>query len=175
AIQFAIVFGALGLGLLVRDRGFSLTLRRLAWTAVLCAAVTAPYLAWRALTTFGTVNPIHTETQGMLDLARGVRIVAVGALWDWLGPLWVLFPLSPVWWARNARDVGVLYLLTTTLAVGALMLLPPVVALLQPKLGYLLMRLPWLLPVGPAVAFLVLRVQAAWRGRRWPAALAPPR
>src|SRR5262249_33201702 len=129
AIQFAIVFAALALGLLARDRGGSRTFQRLVWTALACAAAPAPYLAGRAHGAYAPVNPIHTETQGMLELARGVRIVSVGAVWDWLGPLWVLFPLSLVWWARNARDVATLYLLTTTLAVGTLMLVPPVVSL----------------------------------------------
>src|SRR6185503_1132678 len=95
------------------------------------------------------------------------------AVWDWLGPLWLLFPLSLVWGARAVREPGVLYLLTTTLAVGALMFLPPVVGWLEPRLGYLLMRLPWLLPVGPAAAFLVARAQAAWSAGRRFGALAP--
>jgi len=173
AIQFAITFGALGVGLLVRDRAASAALRRLAVTAVVCALVAGPYLAWRAHGAYAPVNPIHTETQGMLTLARGVRIISVGAVWDWLGPLWLLFPLSLVWWARAVREPGVLYLLTTTLAVGALMFLPPVVGWLEPRLGYLLMRLPWLLPVGPAAAFLVARAQAAWSAGRRFGAVAP--
>ena len=176
AIQFTITFGALGLGLLVRDRAWSQPLRRLALTSVACALAALPYLVWRAQGAYAPVNPIHTETQGMLELAHGVRVISVGAVWDWLGPLWVLFPLSLVWWWRAAREPAVLYLLTTTLAVVTLMFLPPVVAVLEPRLGYLLMRLPWLLPVGPAVAFLVARARAAWSaGRRWgtlgPAAL----
>jgi hypothetical protein len=65
----------------------------------------------------------------------------------------------------------VLYLFTTTLAVGALMFLPPLAGLLEPRLGYLLMRLPWLLPPSAAVAFLVVGAREAWRaGRRAAAA-----
>jgi hypothetical protein len=173
AIQFAITFGALGVGFLVRDRAWSTPLRRLTVTSIACALVAAPYLAWRAHGAYAPVNVIHTEPQGLLTLAHGVRIVSVGAVWDWMGPLWLLFPLSLVWWARSVREPAVLYLLTTTLAVGALMFLPPVVALLQPRLGYLLMRLPWLLPVGPAAAFLVARAQAAWSAGRRGRALAP--
>jgi hypothetical protein len=173
AIQFTIAFGALGLGLLARDRAWSSPLRRLAATSIACALVAAPYLAWRAHVAYAPVNIIHTETQGMLTLARGVRIVSLGAVWDWLGPLWVLFPCSLLWWTRGVREPAVLYLLTTTLAVGALMFLPPVVALLEPRIGYLLARLPWLLPVGPATAFLVARAQGAWRAGRRVTALAP--
>ena len=173
AIQFAITFGALGVGFLARDRAWSAALRRLAVTSLACALVAAPYVAWRAHGAYAPVNPIHTEPQGLLALARGVRIVSVGAVWDWLGPLWLLFPFSLVWWTRAVREPAVLYLLTSTLAVGVLMFVPPVVALLEPRLGYLLMRLPWLLPVGPAAAFLVARARSAWRGGHRLAAVAP--
>ena len=173
AIQFAITFGALGLGFLARDRAWSTPLRRLSVTALACALVAAPYLAWRAHGAYAPVNVIHTEPQGLLTLAHGVRIISVGAVWDWMGSLWLLFPLSLVWWARTVREPAALYLFTTTLAVGALMFLPPVVALLEPRLGYLLMRLPWLLPVGPAAAFLGARAQAAWSAGRRLRAVAP--
>ena len=173
ALQFAITFGALGVGFLIRDRAWSSPLSRLTVTSIACALVAAPYVLWRAHGTFAPVNVIHTEPQGLLTLAHGVRIISVGALWDWLGPLWLLFPLSLVWWARAVREPAVLYLLTTTLAVWALMFLPPAVALLEPRLGYLLMRLPWLLPAAPAAAFVVARAEAALRARRWTGALAP--
>jgi hypothetical protein len=173
ALQFTITFGALGVGFLVRDRGWSSPLARLVGTSLACALAAAPYLAWRAHGAYAPVNPIHTEPQGLLTLAHGVRIVSVGALWDWLGPLWLLFPLSLVWWVRAVREPAVLYLLTTTLAVCVLMFLPPVVAVLEPRLGYLLMRLPWLLPVGPAAAFVVGRAEVAWRARRRAQALVP--
>ena len=173
SIQFAVTFGALGLGFLVRDRAWSSPLARLTVTSLACAAVAAPYLAWRTHGAYAPVNPIHTEAQGLLTLAHGVRIVSVGALWDWLGPLWLLFPLSLLWWVRAVREPAVLYLLTTTLAVTTLMFVPPVVALLEPRLGYLLMRLPWLLPIGPAAAFAAARAEAAWRARRPLGALAP--
>src|SRR6185436_14110938 len=90
----------------------------------------------------------------------------------WRGPLWILFPLSLPLWARAAATPAVLYLFTTTLAVGALMFLPPLVALLEPRLGYLLMRLPWLLPPSAAVAFLVVGAREAWRGGRRAGAVA---
>jgi hypothetical protein len=173
ALQFTIVFGALAAGLLVRDRSWSSPLQRVVLTSLACALAAVPYVAWRAHGAYAPVNIIHTEPQGLLTLARGVRIVSVGAMWDWLGPLWVLFPFSIVWWLRAVREPAVLYLLTTTLAVGVLMFVPPVVAVLEPRLGYLLMRLPWLLPVGPAAAFLVARARTAWSAGRWGQALAP--
>jgi hypothetical protein len=48
-----------------------------------------------------------------------------------------------------------------------------VVATLQPRLGYLLLRLPWLLPASAAVAFLAAAARNAWlAGRRAVAAVA---
>jgi hypothetical protein len=166
AIQFAVVFGALGLGLVVRDRGWSPIVSRLALTACAGAAVTLPYLLWRAQQSYAPSNIIHTEPQGLLELAPGLTIVSFGAVWDWLGRTWLLFPLSLVAWARAAARPAALYLLTTTLAVAALMFLPPVVAVLEPRLGYLLMRFPWLLPPSAAVAFLVTAAHVGWRGGR---------
>src|SRR5262249_14500569 len=86
AVQFAIVFAALGMGHVTRARACAPPLRRLAVTAVVCALVAAPYVAWRALQTPAAADPIHTETQGLLELVPGMRVVSVGAVWDWLGP-----------------------------------------------------------------------------------------
>jgi len=165
AIQFGVTFAALGVGLLVRERGSSRSLGRLVVTSLTCAAVVAPYLGWRALQSYAPVNVIHTETQGMLELARGLTVVGPGAVWDWLGPAWVLIPLSLWAWARAARSLAALLLLTTTLAVALLMFCPPLVAVLEPRVGYLLMRLPWLLWPSAAAAFLVVRARDAWRER----------
>ena len=167
AVQFAIVFGALGVGLLVRERGGSAALTRLVVTSVAVALAAAPYLGWRAVQAYAPANPLHTQTQGMLELAPGVQVVSFGTMWEWFGPAWVLFPLSLFAWARAARDNTALLLLTTTLAVTMLMFCPPVVAVLEPRLGYLLMRLPWLLPASAAAAFLVAAAREGWRtGRR---------
>lgn len=167
AIQFAIAFGALGVGLLIRERGRSRVLDRLAVTSLVAALAVAPYLAWRAAQAYAPVNVIHTETQGMLDLGGGITVVSPGTWWDWLGPTWILFPLSLLAWVRASWSLAVLYLLATTAAVCLLMFFPPVVALLEPRLGYLLMRLPWLLPSSAAVAYLVVATRDAWAsGRR---------
>ena len=162
AIQFAIVFGALGAGLLLRDRGRSPMFARLMGTALLAALAALPYLGWRALHAYAPVNIIHTQPQGLLEILPGVKIVSFGALWDWLGPAGLLFPLSFFAWSRASRDPAALYLLTTTLAVLSLMFFPPLVAIVEPHLGYLLMRLPWLLPISGAAAFLVAHARDAW-------------
>ena len=170
AIQFAVTFAALGLGLLVRERGGSRLLARLVAGALTAALAATPYLAWRAQQAYAPVNVIHTQTQGMLELMPGVSIISFGAWWDWLGPAWVLLPFSLAAWLRASRSLAVLAMLCTTLAVSALMFVPPVVSLLEPRLGYLLMRLPWLLPVSGAIAFLVVACRDAWTsGRRGPA------
>ena len=166
ALQFAVVFGALALGLLVRDRGASAPLRRLLATAGLAALACLPYLLWRAHVSYAPRNVIHLEPQGLLLLGGGARVVSIGVLWDWLGRAWVLFPLSWWAWGRAASRPAVLYLLTASLAVGAIMFCPPLVALLQPRLGYLLMRFVWLLPLPGALAFaLPALVRGAARAR----------
>ena len=171
AIQFAVVFGALGVGLLVRERGAGAAFRRLAATAAWLGAACLPYLLWRARGAYAPANPIHTEPQGLLDLAGGAYVVSPGAVWDWFGGLWLVLPCSLVAWARAARRDAALYLLTATLAVAVLMFCPPVVERLEPRLGYLLMRLPWLLPMSAALAFAgVGLARAAARGA--PAAVA---
>ena len=172
ALQFAVVFAALGVGLLVRDRGISPALRRLAVTAAALALACLPYLLWRARLSYAPNNIIHLEPQGLLQLWPGATVISVGVLWDWLGGAWLLFPLS--WWAyaKHAQKPAVLMLLTTSVAVMMLLFCPPLVALLHPKLGYLLMRFVWLLPLSGAIAFAMDRVVAdsraggAWRRLR---------
>lgn len=167
AIQFALAFGGLGLGLVLRDRGLSAAARRVAVSALAGAAVALPYLLWRAGQAYAPNNVIHTEPQGLLELAPGAVIVSYGVLWDWLGPLWVLFPASLIAWWRAAVRPAALYLATTTSVVFLLLFVPPVVAVLEPRLGYLLMRFPWLLPASAATAYAVVALRDAWRqGRR---------
>ena len=156
ALQFALVFGALGLGILIRDRGLSRPLRRLVTTALPVGLACLPYLLWRARSSYGPVNIIHTEPQGLLTLWDHVRIVNWGVLWDWMGSLWVLFPLA--WWMlwRHGRsNVAVLYLLTTSASVALVIFDPPLVRVLEPRLGYLLMRLIWIVPLAGLLAWLV--------------------
>jgi hypothetical protein len=166
-IQFTLTFGALGIGLLVRDLGTGVprpgsapagrpALRRLALTALLLALVSLPYLLWRARQAYAPHNIIHTEMQGLFTLWDGVRVVSPGVLWGWMGPLWWLFPLAwvPLW--RRAREgVAPLFLLTTSLGVALVLFDPPAVVLLEPRLGYLLMRLVWLAPLAGLLAWLL--------------------
>ena len=165
AIQFAVVFGAFAAGLAVRDRAWSPRVTRVLLTAITGAALALPYLLFRAQQAYAPNNVIHTEPQGLLELAPGVVIISFGVLWDWLGPAWIAFPLS--WWAwwRAKSNPAAWLLATSTFAVFALLFLPPVVAVLEPRLGYLLMRFPWLLPSSAAVAFLVVSARDAWRAR----------
>ncbi len=155
ALEFATVFAGLGVGMLVRDRGPGPAFRRLAATAVLLGAACLPYLLWRAHGAYAPVNPIHTEPQGLVYLGERWFVVNPGTFWEWLGWGSLLFPLSAWAWARASARTAVLYLLTTTVAVFAIMLFPPLTMALQPKLGYLLMRFVWLLPLFAAVAFAV--------------------
>lgn len=156
AIQFATVFTALLAGLILRDRRVGPEARRLFGTALAIGVACLPYLLWRMHGAYAPANPIHTEVQGLLTLWPGARVVFFGVLWDWLGRLWILFPLS--WWAlwRHGRaHPATLYLLTTSVAVALVMFDPPAVALLEPRVGYLLMRWVWLLPLAGLLAWLL--------------------
>ncbi|MCE9627840.1 MAG: hypothetical protein K8R56_07985 [Candidatus Eisenbacteria bacterium] len=166
AIQFAVVFGAFAAGVWLHDRAWSPRPQRVILTALLGAAVALPYLVFRAQQAYAPSNIIHTETQGMLELFPGAVVVSFGVLWDWLGPAWLLFPLSWwAWWTSRGKPAAWL-LATTTLAVFVLLFVPPIVSVLEPRLGYLLMRFPWMLPSSAAVAFLVVHARDAWRARR---------
>ena len=165
-IQFALVLPALGLGLLLRDRRFGPEARRLAATASLLGLVCLPYLWFRVLQAYAPTNVIHTEPQGLTWLAGSMRVVSIEQLWGWMGLAWVLVPLSWPWlWRRGRGDVATLFLLTSSLAVALTIYDPPVVALLQPRLGYLLMRMVWIVPFAALAAWLLPELAAVARSR----------
>lgn len=152
-IHAGLVFGALTLGLWLRDRGRSAEAGRLVGTGLLALAVVAPYLAWRAQGAYAPSNIIHLEPQGLLELGGGWRTVSPGVLWDWMGLAWLVFPASMLAWVRQAWRTPVLLLLTTWTAVALVLFFPPLFGLLQPRLGYLLIRFTWILPLSLALAF----------------------
>jgi hypothetical protein len=158
------VFVALAAGLLIADRGFSARVRRLAVTALALGLAGLPYLAWRASQSYAPVNIIHTQIQGVMWLVDHVPIVSIGVLWDWFGNLWVLFPIAALWlWREGRREPAVLYLLTTPLVVFLVIFDPPVVALLEPRLGYLLMRMVWMMPLAGLLAWMLPGLGSAIR------------
>jgi hypothetical protein len=166
AIQLAIVLGALGLGLLVRDRRWSAELRRLSGNGIAMAVASLPYLLWRLHGATGPHNVIHSEPQGLLWLWDHQRIVSIGVLWDWMGYLWLLFPLSwfALWKHARARTAP-LFLLTTSLAIVLILFNPIAVALLEPRVGYLLMRMVWIFPLAGLLAWMLPALVGAVRRR----------
>jgi hypothetical protein len=167
ALQFALVFPALGLGLLLRDRRFGPEARRLAGTVLLLGVACLPYLLLRAQQAYAPVNVIHTESQGLTPLFGPWRVVSVEQLWGWMGLAWLLVPLSWPWlWARGRGNAAALYLLTSSLAVALTVYDPPVVALLEPRLGYLLMRVVWVVPFAALLAWLLPELLAEARAGR---------
>jgi hypothetical protein len=168
AVHLPLVLAALGVGLWLRGEEASLR-RRFAATALAAAAAAWAVALPRVLATAGPTDPLHGEPQGLLILAKGLAVVSPGVLWDWMGPLWVLFPLSwPALWRGARGRPAVLSLLTTSVAVALCLFLPPLVALLEPRLGYLLMRFVWMLPLAALVAWVALALgQAVAGGRGW--------
>jgi hypothetical protein len=166
ALQFAITLGALTVGLAVRDRAWRGAAARAFGTALAVGLASLPYLIWRERQSYAPVNIIHTEPQGLLTLFDSQRVVSIGVLWDWMGTSWILFPLL-AWslWRHGRRDPAALYALTTATAVGVVMFVPPVVAVLAPKLGYLLMRMIWMVPLSALVGWTLIALGRAVRAR----------
>ncbi|MGH7731274.1 MAG: hypothetical protein ACRENJ_08500, partial [Candidatus Eiseniibacteriota bacterium] len=159
-------------GLLVADRAWTARVRRLGGTSLALGLAGLPYLLWRASQSYAPVNIIHTQTQGVMWLADGVAIVSIGVLWDWLGNLWVLFPIASPWlWRAGRESPAVLYLLTTPVIVTLVIFDPPVVALLEPRIGYLLMRMIWMVPLAGLLAWMLPGLVSALR--RGPSRLRP--
>jgi hypothetical protein len=133
-------------------------------TAAVMAAACLPFAVWRALHAGSAVNGIHTETQGLMWLTGSVRVVSPGVLWDWIGGMWLLFPLA--WWPlwRHGRShAALLYLLTTSVGVAIVLFTPPLVAVLEPRVGYLLMRTVWMLPSAGLAGLAALALSARMR------------
>lgn len=172
ALQLALTAGAYLAGVLVRDRVARGSFRRLAATAATMAVASLPFVWWRAQNAGSPANQIHTETQGLLWLADGIPVISPGALWDWAGRMWMLFPLA--WWPlwrHGRRNPGALFVLTTSAGVFTVLFVPPLVAWLVPRVGYLLMRTVWMLPIaglaGLGAVALAGRIQGAGaRGSR---------
>lgn len=152
-IHVGLVGGALALGLSLRDRGRGAELPRLIVTGLLALAVSAPYLAWRAHGAYAPGNIIHLEPQGLLLLGGGWLTVSPGVLWDWMGLAWIVFPASMFAQWRHAWRTPVLLLLATWVTVAMLLFFPPLFTLIQPRLGYLMLRFTWVLPFAAALAF----------------------
>jgi hypothetical protein len=173
AVHLGVVIAALGVALLLRDRGLGPAARRLAGTALALAAACTPYLVARWLATRGPVNAIHGEPQGLVRLFDGWQVVSFGQLWVWLGAAWVLVPLAWPWLVsaarpRSGRDgLAALYLLSSTLVV-ALTAWNPAVLALAGGTGYLLMRMVWVVPLAALLAWALpewARAAAEQRGR----------
>ena len=159
AFQFALVFGALALALWIRDRGAGPAFRRLLGTAVAIGLAVLPFVVAQVLRTPPPRNPIHLEPQGLLTLWDRVSVVSPGVLWEWMGLAWVLFPLLAVrLWREGRGNPAALYLLSSACAAAAVMFLPPAVAGLEPRIGYLLMRVVWIVPLAGLVAWALPRL-----------------
>src|SRR6185503_5257766 len=58
-------------------------------------------------------------------------------------------------WRRGRTNPAALSLVTTTVAVGLVMFDPLVVGWLEPRLGYLLMRMIWIVPLAGVLAWVL--------------------
>ncbi len=165
AVNLAVVLSALGVALWLRDRRLGAESRRLLGTSLGMAIVAAPYLVVRFLGAYATGNAIHTEPQGLTYLTDRLCVVSIGQLWSWTGPAWVLVPLAWPWlWTRGRHRTPVLFLLAASVAVALIAYDPWLVPLLQPRLGYMLMRTLGFVPFAVVIAWLLRECAATLRG-----------
>jgi hypothetical protein len=162
AVHLAVPLGALGLAMLVRDRGWSPALTRLSVTGAMVGAACLPFLVLRARQAYAPLNVIHTEPQGLLYLADGWPVLSIGFLWSTLSNAWVLIPLAwiPLWkWGR--RDPFALWMFAATIAAAMFMFNPLFVRVLEPRLGYLMMRFLGFVPMAALLAWALPRLARA--------------
>jgi len=131
------------------------------------AAVVVAVSAWRVLAAGALANPIQVETQGVLALPGGLLVPEPMTVYEfmWIGGVLGLL-LAPLLWGRARTDLGAKWVL---LLVASLVILvsPPVVTLLAGPLGYLLRRLPALVPFPLIISWVLIDSFSMLAARRW--------
>lgn len=160
-VHLAIPLGTLGLLLLIRDRGPGPQFRRLLGTSLVLAAGVLPFLLWRAQQAYAPENVIHTAPQGLMYLSGNWRIMSPGFLWTTFSWTWVLVPLLwvPLWRSGRREPVAV-WMLGATIAAALMTLNPLMVAVLEPRVGYLIPRFLGFVPIAVILAW---GIPFAWR------------
>lgn len=128
---------------------------RLAVAAPL-AAVLVALGVWRVVAAGALANPIQVEPQGVLFLTGGLVVPEPMTVYEFMGIAGVLgLLLAPLLLGRGRSDPGARWVL---LLVAALVVLvsPPVATLLARPLGYLLRRLPALVPFALVLSWVIL-------------------
>lgn len=155
ALYFALAFGVYALGTVLVRRD-SATLRRFALAFGGLAGPGLPYLLFRSAQSYGPQNEIHTEPQGLFFLSDRLFTVDPQALWSWNGFGLVIALLAAPWlWSRRHTSTGAIYLALVPWAVVGIVLNPFVLPLAHARLGYLTMRLIWIVPVIPILATII--------------------
>jgi hypothetical protein len=81
-----------------------------------------------------------------------------------MGVAWLLVPLAWPWlWTRGRDDPAVLYLFAASLAAALIVYNPLAVAVLEPRVGYLMWRLVWLVPFPGLLGWMLPRLVEAAR------------
>ncbi len=165
ALYFALAFGVYALGTMLVRRDAT-TLRRFGMACGGLAVPGLPYLGFRAAQAYGPQNEIHTEPQGLFYLSERLFTVDPQALWSWNGLGLVAALLAAPWfWSRRHDSTGAIYLALVPWLVVGIVLNPFVLPLAHAKLGYLTMRLIWIVPVIPILATIVTALgEVAVRG-----------
>jgi hypothetical protein len=124
---------------------------------VLLAALAGalPPLLWRMRYASATINPLHTQSQGLLHLGDGLFVFQPGLWWPYLGGVGALGALlGLLLWRRVREGDAEIYLAALSLAPFLVLLNPVLPPALEPTLGYLVARVASLVPFLLVLAYL---------------------
>ncbi len=126
-------------------------------------AVVAALGFWRVHSAGPLTNPMQTELQGVLSLPGGLIVPEPRTFYERLGAEGLIGLLAcPFLITLARRDIGIRWLLILAALLVA-MASPILAPLLVPRLGYLMRRLPALVPLPLLAAALVVELARAAR------------
>jgi len=127
----------------VRHAGLS----RIAYALGAAAAGSLMPLLWRLRFAAASLNPVHTQSQGLLYLNRDLFVIHPTLWWPYLGGLGLVGALlGLLLWRRVREGDAEVYLAALSLAPFLVLLNPLITPLIEPSLGYLVARLAALVP-----------------------------
>lgn len=120
---------------------------RIAYALGAAAAGILLPLVWRFRYASASLNPLHTESQGLLYLSKGLYVIQPGLWWPYLGVVGLVgAALGLLLWRRVREGDAEVYLAALSLAPFLVLLNPLATPLFEASLGYLVARLASLVP-----------------------------
>jgi hypothetical protein len=127
---------------------------RIAYALGAAAAGIMIPLVWRFRYAAASLNPLHTESQGLLYLSRGLYVIQPVLWWGYLGVIGMVGALlGLLLWRRVREGDAEVYLAALSLAPFLVLLNPFATPLFEASLGYLVGRLASLVPFVLVLAY----------------------